>query len=80
LAFPSCAGGQWGVWELRSLPVIPSCVASSEPGVIHDVVDEEEIFIERFSSGNLLDDKIEAARASFASFALLLSLRITISF
>jgi hypothetical protein len=46
---------------LVTRPVIPS---SSEPGVIHDVVDEEEIFIESFSYSNLLDDKIEAARAS----------------
>jgi hypothetical protein len=26
-------------------PAIPSSVASSEPGVIHDVIDQEEIFI-----------------------------------
>jgi hypothetical protein len=32
--------------------------------VIHDVIGEEEIFIKRFSYGNLLDDKIEAARAA----------------
>jgi hypothetical protein len=42
--------------SLLSLPWIhfhqSSHLASSEPGVIHDVVDEEEIFIERFSYGN----------------------------
>jgi hypothetical protein len=45
-------------------PLPPVKSSSSEPGVIHDVVDEEEVCIESFSDGNLLDDKIEAARAS----------------
>jgi hypothetical protein len=42
--------------------------SSSEPGVIHDVVDEEEIFIERFSYGNYFM-KIEAARASLSQLS-----------
>lgn len=45
-------------------PVANSSVGSLETAVIHEVLDEEDIFVERFHYGNLLADKIEAARAS----------------
>jgi hypothetical protein len=46
------------------LPIAESSVGSLETAVIHEVLDEEDIFVERFHYGNLLADKIEAARAS----------------
>lgn len=45
-------------------PVTQSSVVSSEPAVIHEVLDEEDIFVQSFRYGDLLADKIEAARAS----------------
>jgi hypothetical protein len=39
-------------------------ITPPEQAVIHEVLDEEDIFVERFSYGDLLADKIAAARAS----------------